>query len=65
MFRPHVKRAISFAALACAVVAMGQDTPLVSAQRPALEKLTRWVGVWEGTYVIAGRRNHRFSKAML
>lgn len=28
---------------------MAQDTPLVSAQRPALEKLARWVGVWEGT----------------
>ena len=49
MARLHVRRAICFAPLAYAVLALAQDTPLVSTQRPALEKLARWVGVWEGT----------------
>ncbi|MFL6519666.1 MAG: DUF1579 family protein [Chthoniobacterales bacterium] len=49
MFRLHVTRTIWFAALACGLAAMGEDTPVTSAQQPALEKLAGSVGVWEST----------------
>ena len=47
MSRLYVKRAICFAALASELVTFAQDTPLVSAQHPALEKLAGSIGVWE------------------
>jgi hypothetical protein len=49
MLRLHVKRLLFFAGTACAVVAMGEETPVTSAQQPALERLAGSVGVWETT----------------
>ena len=44
-----VAAAVCATSLVLAAAAFAEDTPLVSAQRPALEKLAGSVGVWETT----------------